>query len=310
MPIMAQRISDIGRGGPAQPFTTVKWSSPLGRVTHLSDWPTGYLVQPGARGLDMPTFKAYESESPQIHGNRRTGTKANPREIMIPVVIYSHDGRAAFLERKRQLLKDLSPLDGDLGRGTLTLTEPDGSARSITAIYASGAEGSEDLDAAGRRWTAYGLTWTCESPFWEGDPFGRPFRAGVVQDFYPSGVPWEVSDSQVLGADVRIFNPGDVQAFPVWTIHGPMESAVFTHPAAGTWTLTRTLALGDVAVIDTRERIKSALLNDAVDLWPNIDEAAVLWPLLSGENRVDLIVTGSTPDTVVEFTATPRYLSA
>ncbi|WP_141575835.1 phage tail domain-containing protein [Actinomadura sp. WMMA1423] len=310
MPIMAQRISDVGQGGPAQSLTTVKWTSPLGRVTHLSDWPTGYLVQPGARGLDMPTFKAYETESPQIHGNRRTGTKANAREIMIPVVIYSHDGRAAFLERKRQLLKDLSPLDGDGGRGTLTLTEPDGSSRSITAIYASGAEGSEDLDAAGRRWTAYGLTWTCESPFWEGKPFGRSFRAGVVENFFPSGVPWEVADSQVLGADVRIFNPGDVQAFPVWTLRGPMESATFTHPAAGTWTLTRTLALGDVAVIDTRERIKTALLNDAVDLWPNIDEAAVLWPLLSGENRVDLVVTGSTPDTVVEFEVTPRYLSA
>lgn len=310
MPILAQEISTVGRGGPTQPITIVKWTSPLGRSTILSDWPAGHLVQPGARGLDMPTWKAFETESPQIHGNHREGVKANAREIMIPVVIYSNDGRAAFLDRKRRLLTDLSPLDGDGGRGTLTLTEPDGSSRSITAIYASGAEGSEDLDAAGRRWTAYGITWTCESPFWDGAPIGRGFRAGVDAPFFPSGVPWEVSDSQVLGTGVEIFNPGNVDAYPVWTIHGPMTSATFTHPAGGAWTLTRTLDADDVAVIDTRERIESALLNDVTNLWPDIDEAAVLWPLKPGRNAVDLVITGSTTDTLVEFKVTPRHLTS
>lgn len=310
MPILVQAISTIGRGGPTQPYTVVTWTSPLGRSTVLSDWPAGHLVQPGARGLDMPTFKAYESESPQIHGTHRDGVKGNAREIMIPVVIYSNDSRDAFLARKRRLLTDLSPLDGDSGRGKLTLTEPDGSSRSITAIYAAGAEGSEDLDAAGRRWTAYGLTFTCESPFWDGQPIGRTFRAGVDTPFFPGGVPWEVADSQVLGIGVEIFNPGNVPAFPIWTIRGPMTAATFTHPTRGSWTLTRSLSSGDIAVIDTRERIQSALLNGVTNLWPNIDEAAVLWPLTSGMNTVDLVVTGSTTDTRVEFQVTPRYLTS
>ncbi|MER6809992.1 hypothetical protein ABT299_11995 [Spirillospora sp. NPDC000708] len=310
MPIYTQQITDIGTHGPPPELTTVTWESPLGQVTILSDWPSGYLVQPGARGLDMPTFKAYEDESPGIHGNRRRDTKANAREIMIPIAIYADDGRPAFLERKRRLLRDLSPLDGD-GRGTLTLTEADGSSRSITAIYASGAEGAEDADSAGRRWITYGLTFMCESPFWLGPEFTRTFR-GVGDDtpFFPSGVPWVVSDSQVLGTGVKITNPGDVPAFPVWTISGPISAATFTHPAGGSWTLTRNLSAADVAVIDCRERIETAILNGTENLWPNIDEAAVLWPLLRGTNTVDLVVAGSTSATTVKVRLQPRYLSA
>jgi phage-related protein len=307
---LAKTITSIETGGPTPDLTTVTWTSPLGRSTVLSDWPSGYLVQPGARGLDMPTFKAFEDESPTIHGNRRRATKANAREIMIPVVIYADDGRQAFLARKRRLLEDLSPLDGDDGRGTLTLTEANGSARSITAIYASGAEGSEDLDAAGRRWISYALTFVAESPFWLGTDIGREFRAPNDEPFFPFGIPWAVADSQVLGAGVQIVNPGNVPAYPIWTINGPISRATFTHPSGGSWTLTRDLTGGDVAVVDTRERIGTALLNGAENLWPDIDETAVMWPLLPGLNTVDLIVTGSTSDTVVSFRLTPRYLTS
>ncbi|MER6809994.1 hypothetical protein ABT299_12005 [Spirillospora sp. NPDC000708] len=69
------------------------------------------------------------------------------------------------------------------------------------------------------------------------------------------------------------------------------------HPTGGSWTRTRNLSAADVAVIDCRERIETAILNGTENLWSNIDEAAVLWPLLRGTNTVDLVVAGSTSAT-------------
>ncbi|MUN40914.1 phage distal tail protein [Actinomadura litoris] len=88
------------------------------------------------------------------------------------------------------------------------------------------------------------------------------------------------------------------------------SAATFTHPTGGSWTLSRDLSASDVAVIDCRERIETAVLNGTENLWPNIDEAAVLWPLLRGTNTVDLLASGATSGTTVKVRLRPRYLSA
>ena len=309
MPILVgTSLGGVGAIGPAPDLTDVTWTTATGRITRLSDWPSGYLVQPGARGLDMPAYVAYEDESPGIDGNYRRGTRATAREVMLPIAIYSDDGRIAFLARKRQLLRDMNP---QLGRGTITLAEADGSARSIIAFYASGAEGDETEDAAGRTWTNYNLTFTCESPYWLGDPLRKTFRVAGGGSFFPSGVPWNVSDSQVLGDHVMMTNPGDVVAFPVWTINGPMTTATFTNNDTGeTFTLTHTLVAGDTVVIDCRERVKTVLLNGTTNLWPDLDETATLFGLQPDVNDVSLDVSGTTSATQITLDLVPRYLSA
>lgn len=308
MPILVSAITGAGSAGQPPELTTVTWTSATGAVTILSDWPSGWLVQPGIRGLDMPVWQAYEDESPSIDGNFRRGTRAKAREIMIPLVIFADEGRTAFMARKRALLAAMNP---QAGMGTLTLTEPDGSLRRISAYYSAGAEGTQDVDTSGRRWVSYGLTFTCPSPFWLGADVGRTFRVSAGGSFFPSGVPWNVADSQVIGSHVAITNPGDVTAYPVWTIQGPATAAVFTNNLTGeVWTFTGTLLITDTLVVDCRERIKTVTLNGVTNLWPDLSVDSVLWALGDGLNDVSLTVSGSTAATVVSFALTPRYLAA
>lgn len=307
MPILVAPVVPVPVFAPPPELTTVTWTAATGRITPLDDWVHGYLLQPGARGLDMPTYQVFSDQSPAIDGEARRGTRALPREIMLPIAIYSDDSRAAFLARKRQLLRDLNP---QRGPGTLTFTEADGSARTIAAYYSSGNEGSEDLDSAGRRWTMYSCTWLAEDPYFAGAPIGKPYSVAGGGDFYPSGVPWAVSDDQILGSGIVVTNPGDVDAFPVWTLTGPLTEAVITNTTTGEeFTLTTTLGSTDTVVIDCRNRIKTVTLNGTTNLWPDLDDMASLWAFQPDDNIVDLAITGATSATRVSYSLTPLYLS-
>jgi len=145
----------------------VSFTDPLGRVTQFTDWEHGWVLQPGARGLDMPGYAFTTDESPGIDGHQVRQVRAQAKEIVLPVAFWCDDSRAAYLARRRKLIRSLNP---KLGAGTLTVTHPDGETRSISCYYTSGMEGDESRDSTGMRWTMTTLTFSCPSPFWYGEP--------------------------------------------------------------------------------------------------------------------------------------------
>ncbi|MET8511966.1 phage tail family protein [Streptomyces sp. NPDC005077] len=283
----------------------LSWTDSQGRVTLLSDWEDGWVLQPGIRGLDMPGFDFYTDASPQIDGNALRGLRAQAREVFLPVALFGPD-RASFLERKRSFFRTLNPY---LGLGTLTFTEADGSARTIEAYYVSGAEGDLGQDNSDLHWQIVGLTFSCPSPYWLGGQVSKTFSAGASGNFFPV-LPLKVRDSQVLG-DATIDNPGDAMSFPVWTIHGPATSAVVTNTTtAQSFSVTASLGSSDVLVIDTRERAQTAVLNDSTNWWPNLATNSELWSLQPGLNDISLALVGTNSTTTVQLDYQPRYLSA
>jgi phage-related protein len=285
---------------------TVSFTDPAGMVTMLTDWENGWVVQPGARGLDMPSYAMAQDESPGIDGYEVRQVRAQGKTITLPVAFWAQDSRAAYLARRRTLVRSLNPKRGP---GTLTLTQPDGSARSIGVFYADGMEGDESLDAAGARWCITVLTFAAPSPYWIGGEVTTEWKNGTGGDFFPF-LPLTVGDSQVLGA-VTVDNDGDDDAHPVWTIQGPATNATLTNTTTGqSLALTRTLTGTDTVVIDTRERRQTALLNGVTNLWPNLSDDSTLWPLEPGRNHLTLTVAGSTSVTSVRMTYQPRYLAA
>ncbi|MFD8072150.1 phage tail family protein [Streptomyces sp. NPDC059718] len=285
---------------------SLSWTDRQGRTTLLSDWESGWLLQPGFRGLDMPAFDFYTDESPQIEGNALRGQRARAREIFLPIAFFD-TSRASFMERKRTFLATLNPT---LGLGMLTTTEADGSSRSIEAHYASGAEGDFGRESSGLRWQMMGLTFSCPSPYWLGDHVMKTFSTGASGDFFPVQFPVEVEDSQVLGA-TTIENPGDARSFPIWTIHGPATSAVISNTTTGlSFSVTASLGSSDVLVVDCRERVQTAVLNGSANWWPNLSTSSDLWALEPGENAVSLTLVGTTSATVVQVDYQPRFLSA
>ncbi|WP_371538369.1 phage tail family protein [Streptomyces sp. NBC_00466] len=274
-------------------------------MTLLSDWEGGWVLQPGVRGLDMPGYDFYTDASPQIDGNALRGLRAQPREIFLPVVFFGPN-RAGFIERKRCFFRTLNPY---LGLGALTLTESDGTFRTIEAYYVSGAEGDFGEDTSGLHWQVVGLTFSCPSPYWVGDQVSKTFSAGATGGFFPV-LPLVVRDSQVLG-DATIDNPGDAASFPVWTIHGPATSAVITNTTTGqSFSVTASLGSSDVLVVDTRERVQTAVLNGSTNWWPNLATDSELWALQPGLNDMSLTLVGTNSSTTVRVDYQPRYLTA
>lgn len=284
----------------------VSFTDPGGTVTMLTDWERGWLVQPGAKGLDMPSYAMATDQSPGIDGYEVRQVRAEGKTITLPIAFWANDSRAAYKARRRALIRSLNP---KRGQGTLTLTEPDGATRSIGVRYTDGMEGDESLDAAGARWCITALVFAVPSPYWNGGEVTTEWKNGTGGDFYPF-LPLTVGDSQVLGS-VTVDNDGDDDAFPVWTIKGPATSATLTNVTTGqTLVLTRTLTASDTVVIDTRERRQSALLNGVTNLWPHLSDSSTLWPLELDRNELTLTIAGSTSATSVRMTYQPRYLAA
>ncbi|KOX32933.1 tail component family protein [Streptomyces sp. NRRL F-4707] len=284
----------------------VSFTDPRGVVTVFSDWERGWLLQPGAKGLDMPDYQVATDESPGIDGYEVRDVRAQGKTITLPIAFWANDSRQAYKERRRKLINSLNP---KRGVGTLTLTEPDGATRSIGAYYTGGLEGDESLDAAGERWCINALTFGVPSPYWTGTEVTHSFSAGSSAEFFPI-LPVQVGDSQVLG-EVTVDNVGDDVAYPVWTIKGPATSITLINDTTGQEIkLTRTISGTDTIVIDTRERRQTALLNGVTNLWPDLSDASELWPLQEGENDLNLVVAGSTSATSVTLTYQPRYLAS
>lgn len=292
----------------------VSFTDPAGRVTLLTDWERGWVLQPGAKGMDMPQYSFTNDESPGIDGYAVRQVRAGGKDITLPIAFWMQDSRAAYVTRRRALINSLNPKRGP---GTLTVTQPDGSFRTIDCYYTGGLEGDESRDAAGMRWCITVLTMACPSPYWLGETVELSWRTDSTANFFPL-LPLTVKSSQVLGS-VTVDNPGDDDAFPVWTIEGPATAVTLTNtitdPRTGdqtvkTLTLTRTLTASDTVVIDTRERRQTAVLNGSTNLWPDLSDASELWALEPGENQLTLAVSGSDSNSLVSLTYQPRYLAA
>jgi hypothetical protein len=291
----------------------VSFTDPRGVTTNLSDWENGWLLQPGAKGLDMPGYQFSTDESPGIDGYALRDVRAQGKEIILPLAFWANDSRQAYQARRRAFINSLNP---KRGVGTLTLTQPDGDSRSIGAYYTGGLEGDESLDAAGERWCINAIT-LGSLPVLDRRR-GHPQLEGQQQHHLLPGLPLTVGASQVLG-EVIVTNPGDDVAYPVWTIKGPATAISLTNthtdPISGDTivqelALTRTITGADTIVIDTRERRQTALLNGVTNLWPDLSDDSVMWPLEEGDNALNLVVDGSTSATSVSMTYQPRYLAS
>lgn len=194
-----------------------------------------------------------------------------------------------------------------LGVGILRITRPDGSAREIEALYAAGMDGEP-----GQGWledTAV-LSLFCPDPFFRDVVpiiITREDEGGAAADFldpYPS-----LAGGSTLEAST-VFNPGNVEAWPVWTLTGPADELIATNVTTGkTFELVYELLAGETITIVTRPDVITGpgginLIN-ALE-WPDSD----LWRLEPGTNEVEFQVLGSAAGTRIDIEFYPRYETA
>lgn len=289
--------------------SSVTWTAVSGRVTLLSNWQSfdrGIIVRPGLMGLGMPDYTFYTDQSPAYDGEVIRGVRANPKEVTIPVHVYG-ENREACLDIFHALCEDLDP---QRGQGELKIAEANGSYRTIGAYYASGLEGSDDDDTWGRTWMSAAIVFRVPSPFWEGELYEISWSLAPESGLFYPILPLRVSDSQISG-QVTAVNKGNVRAFPIWEATGPFSSFGAENVTySKQFAINHAALLGETAVVDCRQGIKSAYLDGVTNLWEWMDINDDLWALEPGENVVALTAPAAAEDSIVTMRYRPRWTTA
>ncbi|MGN7135802.1 phage tail domain-containing protein [Streptomyces pseudogriseolus] len=280
------------------------------------EWPA-IIMQPGATGLDMPPFALFSDDSPNLDGSIYRSARAASREVMIPVYLYGVD-RQTINGLKRKLFQALNPKRGYC---VLKFTEGNGRTRYLTCYYKGGMEGSESTDTAGFTYAKYGLTFTAMDPWFYQDRFetitwnfgeGEPLLSTTAA-FFPMRIANGVMGRP--GENLTISNPGDIEAWPIWHLHGPIKSFTLTSsngetikgnaPSDGSDLVTADRVL----TIDTRPGKKTVKDDQGTNYWAKLATNPQFWSVEPGDNEAQVsVVTGSGRAAVV-LTYQPRYAS-
>lgn len=291
---------------PVPPFTGFEhtWTGWDGSHWSLSDPDGGVvLVSGGVVGMNMPTFDHYSSESPALAGARHRGSRAQVREPEWPLLVYSDKGSEDWLERDRAFWRTMHP-DRP---GVWTVTNPrTGEHRSLMCRFYDDGSHAFDLDPAEAGWALYSLTLRADQPYWLGEWVSSPlWGTPVSTDFIPPGgaPPFNISSGMAL-ASAELTNPGDVAAWPTWTITGPFSSITLS-TAGGTVGIPGGVASGQTLTVHTDPRDQAALLG-GVDVTGTVDFDPR--PIPAGESspvEVEFAGSGS-----VQAAFMPRYFRA
>lgn len=295
---MSDVIEDVGT-------ITATWTDPTGTVWPLSDTSddVGWFTTPGPAGWNATTYEIVTDPLPR-GGEQVRFIRSKPGTITWPIYVWG-DTHLQYVERHRQIRRAFTKTLHRGLPGVLTVARPDASARTIEAYYQGGMEGE-----AGEGWLFAhdAITLWCPDGYW------RDVNSVSVPHSYIPGSDFlnpfpTVSDSLNLG-ESTINNPGDVVAWPEWTITGPMTALAATNVTTGLeFTLTFPLIAGEQATITTdRPAVRGPAgqnLSSYLD-WPT----AYLWGLEPGDNDVIFNVSGGTTGTSVTLTFNSRYEGA
>ncbi|WP_237307595.1 phage tail domain-containing protein [Streptomyces alboflavus] len=304
------QVTITGRGGRGEEI-------PL-TASGGSAWPSVFML-PGATGLDAPPVALFSDDSPGLDGSIFRSSRASAREIMLPVYLYGID-RPTINELKRRLFYSLNPKSGPC---VLKFTEGDNSTRLLTAYYKGGMEGSEGTDSAGFTWTKYGLTFVAMDPwfygereetkrwtFGEGEPLVSP-----AKPFFPMAIADGVMGGP--GSEIFINNPGDVDAWPVWKLKGPIKSFSLGYtPEVGPQAVIKANAPADgsdlvptgrTLTIDTRPGRKTVMDDRGTNYWSRLATNPQFWSIEPGYSTGQFTVVTGSGKASVSLTFLPRY---
>ncbi|MEU9404779.1 phage tail domain-containing protein [Streptomyces sp. NPDC048281] len=298
----------IGNNGQGEPIS----------LTSFSDrgWPS-MLLQPGATGLDMPPFALFSDDSPNLDGSIYRSARASAREIMIPVYLYGID-RQTINQLKRKLFQALNPKRGYC---LLRFTEGNHEARQLTCYYKGGMEGAEGTDTSGFTWAKYGLSFTAM------DPWFYPDRQVSARWDFGTGAPLLSSSAPFFpmrimpgvmggaGTGLVITNEGDIEAWPIWTLKGPIKSFTLISPYGETIRASTPsdgsdlVPTGRTLTIDTRPGYKLVQDDLGTNYWAKLDAAPQFWSVEPGDTTASVSVVSGAGKAAVILSFTPRYAS-
>lgn len=239
------------------------WTAWDGTAWDLSSPSSGVRLLRGYRGVGTVAHDRYASTSPALAGSTWRGWRAREREVFWPLLVYRGPGQE-WVDYDSAFWQGLHPERV----GAWTITHPNGAWRKLQCRLVDDGGFTVELDPAFVGWARYGATLVAEQPFWEGKVERRTFGSATPVDFYdPAGSPafHITSGSTLAGASIN--NPGDVAAWPKWTITAGVGGITDTEVGVdgGVIEVPVALAEGESITIDTRPTEGTAVDGTGVD---------------------------------------------
>ncbi|GAB1641773.1 hypothetical protein [Krasilnikovia sp. MM14-A1259] len=309
MPLLTRGGQVIDPPAPSRTFTesdlrtpTATYIDPTGQQWPLTTPDLGWVTLDEVGGLGAVPVEIATDPHPR-GGARIRHIQDQPRIINWPLLVWA-DSHQQFLTRWRTLTRAFK-LTRRLGPGQLRITRPDGSDREIACTLQEGFQGEP---GQGITHDTTVLALYCEDPYFrDTEPLSLLFTTPAPRRFL-TGFP-ALSSGRVLG-DTDIVNPGEGNAWPLWTLTGPSTSLTAINRTLGqSFVLTHRLDAGQAITITTDTptvRGPSGEVLTAALNWPG----AVLWGLDSGLNEVTFSVAGATAATAIALSFFPRFETA
>ena len=298
------QLPDVGRAHAV-------YLDPRGGVWPLTDPAAGWFTPSGAvAGLGAAPVELATDAHPR-GGARLRHVQPQARDITWGLHVWG-DTHDELTGRWRTLARAFTDTLR-YGPGAVEIARPDGDRRQIAVYYRGGFESDGDmrLDASAA------ISLWCEDPYWT-DPVPitehRAHTGGNVSFFTNF---FQLSSGRTLGS-TTLTNPGDVIAYPTWTITGPASLITFTHVASGaSFALNPSAsAIGHGALLAGQQ---VTIRTDPIQVryqngdnwtgglnWP----AASLWGLQPGENEVTFQLDGASTGSAVDVEFHARYETA
>jgi hypothetical protein len=255
----------------------------------------------GATGTGQAPVEHWWTDAAQLDGSEWDGARIARGSVFLPLRVSGHDSMD-FIDKHTAFKRSLDPSQ----LGSLRVSRPDGTSRTIACRYESGADSAIELDPVMMCRAVYGVTWANAEPFWSGEPVVKEFAYAAASSFFP-GPPFTLASASTL-ASATVVNPGDVEAYPVWRVTGPFTGfEVGVGASVVAITLTRTA--GQWVEIDMNPRRLTIVDNAGTRRWDAATEA-VFEPIPPGEVALTTQVDDPDVGTKVTLSFTPRYREA
>lgn len=258
-----------------------------------------FVLTTGVTGFGIPATSVRIDESAAAGGVWRF-SKRGIRDLDLPIAIFgtSRADVETKLRRLARLLQDTA------GPTKVVANYSDDSSVSLEAHYVGGAETQFGSDA-----NSFFCKWVIQlqapKPYWQSEQ-AQSFSVGsgnTGRGLLPQLTKLKVTSSQAIGV-VAVNNTGDVAAFPVWTILGPVDNLVISN-GSQSFGLNVSVASGQTFVIDT----EAGTVRD--DLGANryeiLNPAPKLFSLPPGTTGVSVNGTGATIDTRISCSYKLRF---
>lgn len=206
-----------------------------------------YILNPGYMGFGIaPTQVRIEPSAGD--GGLWRNTKKGIRDIDLPITVIgtSRSDVQTKLRRLSKLIQD--------SEGPTTLlakyTNQHSSTLALDVHYVGGAEGEWGPDE-GLTWAKWVFSFQAPDPFWYTDEVTE-FTIGTGntgRGLLPELTKLKVSSSQTLGV-ITVTNAGDVPAYPIWRVRGPIED-FYVSDGTNAFGFNAEVFTGETITIDT-----------------------------------------------------------